>query len=87
MAHQAEDNTPHLTYFNKAANVSFVWNGTQGNLADICPGGYAEGVRGKLVLSRDYQSLTVAEAFRSFKNECEVFLLSVSIRDDEDVSS
>jgi hypothetical protein len=77
MTHQAEDNKTHIAYYNSTANVSFVWNGTQGNLADICAGGYGERVVGKLVLSQDYNKLPVEKALEAFSNECTVFLALV----------
>ena len=39
---QNEDGVPHLAYFNKEFNLSFVWSGQVGEPIDICPGGYGE---------------------------------------------
>ena len=40
--HQAEDGIAHLAYYDKEHQISFVWNGRQGDRIDVCPGGYAE---------------------------------------------
>lgn len=74
MGHQAEDGKVHLAYFNADANVSFVWNGTNKNMIDVCPGGYGEPVRGYIISGNNYSVMTVENAFKYFKEECDNFL-------------
>jgi hypothetical protein len=39
---QGADGTPHLAYFDKTHQLSFVWDGTQGDWIDVSYGGYGE---------------------------------------------
>lgn len=74
-AHQAENNKPHLTYFDEARDVSFVWNGTQGNLVDVCPKGYGEPARGQFTIGfEQFETISLRTAIDIFQAHCQRWL-------------
>lgn len=73
--HQARDGTVHLAYFDVESDTSFVWNGTNGRLVDVCPGGYGEPTRARFELQFNPFDHSLRTALGYFKTSCDSFLL------------
>lgn len=71
---QGQDGAAHLTYYDKTHIISFIWDGTKGDLVDVCPGGYAEPAVGLFRLSFDPTLVNTHAALAMFEADCETFV-------------
>ena len=70
---QGQDGNVHLTYFDKEHQLSFVWDGSEGDWIDVSVGGYAEPMIAHIPWTTD-EDTTLFSAFISFQGACVSFM-------------
>lgn len=70
---QGNDGDPHLTFFDDETQLSFVWDGTQGDLIDVANGGYGEPVAAHVVWPDMDLNVGIGSFMASFRTVCELF--------------
>ena len=69
------DGTPHLAYYDRASNLSFVWTGHPDHPIHVQAGGYGEPTTALINLEGSYPGghETPAEAFTWFREACDTW--------------
>lgn len=67
---QGLDGRSHLTFYDRASALSFVWGGRYGTLVDVDSGGYGEPTTDSFNLTFDPYTVPLYDALALFKGEC-----------------